>query len=143
MTLWLHIRAHAPGSSVLTHEYLLDISKAPSPPSFQIPACSPYIDRAPLPPSNFLLCYYLHSSLLPSPPLILWSCPVSSLHFFPLLWAIPGVSGYLFSLIYNESLHPNNGADLLAVSLLHPLICSHYIKKININNWGSLMFQSL
>lgn len=129
MTLWLHFRAHAPGSSVLTHEYLLDISKAPSPPSFQIPACSLYIDRdrVPPPPSNFLLCYYLHSSLLPSPSLD--SVVMSSVQsaFFSLLWAIPGVSGYRFSLTYNESLHPNNGAVLLAVSLLHPLICGHDI----------------
>lgn len=127
MTLWLHIRAHAPGSSVLTHEYLLDISKAPSPPSFQIPACSLYIDRAPPPPKQFLavLLSLLFSLALSSLDSVVMSSVQSA--FFSLLWAIPGVSGYLFSLIYNESLHPNNGADLLAVSLLHPLICSHYI----------------
>lgn len=86
MTLWLNMRAQAPGSSVLTHEYLLDISKAPSPPSFQIPACSLSIDRVP-PPSNLLLSYYLHSSLLPSPSLdsVVMSSVQSAVFFFSAL----------------------------------------------------------
>lgn len=83
VTLWLNMRAQAPGSSVLTHEYLLDISKAPSPPSFQILAYSLYTDRV-LPPPQAIYCCLTISTLLscPLPLLILWSCPVFSLQSF-------------------------------------------------------------
>lgn len=131
VTLWLNMRAQAPGSSVLTHEYLLDISKAPSPPSFQILAYSLYTDRVlPPPPSNLLLSYYLNSSLLPSPSLdsVVMSSLQSAVFFFLLCSGLSQVSLDIFSsLTNNESLHPNNGAVLLAISVLHLLLYSYYV----------------